>query len=86
MEKSIVLGCSKGKVMAINSETGEGIWKYNCPGGRYNIPVVVVDPPNPSYRIREQLVYIDSGQYAYCLKTNTGEVVWSSEVSNAKIG
>ncbi|KAI7898102.1 uncharacterized protein BX663DRAFT_565027 [Cokeromyces recurvatus] len=81
--KPIVFGCARGKVMAIDSETGETLWTYNCVGGWYNIPVIIVEPP---LRNQDFLVYVGSGKNVYCLKASTGEVIWNVRVSNSNFG
>jgi outer membrane protein assembly factor BamB len=85
-EKPIVFGSSRGKIMAIDSDTGEQIWRYNCPGGWYNIPVAIVEPPSFEEGRPEQFVYVGAGKWVYCLKAKTGDVVWTTRVSNAKFG
>ncbi|KAI8049380.1 PQQ-like domain-containing protein [Thamnidium elegans] len=82
----IVISCSEGKVMAINIETGETSWTYNCPGGWYNIPVAIVEPSNWESGRPNQLVYIGAGKWVYCLNARTGNVIWSVQVSTARLG
>lgn len=82
----IIFGCSRGKVMAINPESGEELWRYNCPGGWYNIPVAIVDPPSLQDEEYTQCVYVGSGKWVYCLQSQTGQVVWSTKVSTSVFG
>ncbi|RCI05685.1 hypothetical protein CU098_013285 [Rhizopus stolonifer] len=79
----IVFGCSRGKVMAMNSRTGEKLWEYNCPGGWYNVPVALVEPPSLEAGRPYQLIYVGSGKWVYCLRATTGQVMWSVKVTNA---
>ncbi|CEP16030.1 hypothetical protein [Parasitella parasitica] len=85
-EKPVVIASSRGKVMGIDIDTGETLWTYKCPGGGFNIPVAIVEPPSLENGRPHQLVYVGSGKWVYCLKTNTGDVVWSVKVSNSRFG
>lgn len=85
-DKPIIISCSEGKAMAIDIDTGETIWTYNCPGGWYNIPVAIVEPSNWEAGRPNQLVFIGSGKWVYCLNARTGVVIWSAKVSTAKLG
>jgi outer membrane protein assembly factor BamB len=81
-----VFGCTRGKIMAMNSDTGEMLWKYNCPGGWYNIPVAIVEPPSLEHGRPHQLIYVGSGKWVYCLRAGSGEVLWSVKISNSMFG
>jgi outer membrane protein assembly factor BamB len=85
-DKPIVVGSSRGKVMGIDSESGEQIWKYSCSGSWYSMPVAIVEPPSLEDGRIDQLVYIGAGKSVHCLKASTGDVVWTCRVSNAKLG
>ncbi|KAK4512741.1 RNAPII degradation factor [Mucor velutinosus] len=85
-DKAVVIACSRGKVMGIDIDTGDTLWVYKCPGGGFNIPVSIVEPPSLEDDRPHQLVYVGSGKWVYCLKANTGDVVWSAKVSNAHWG
>ncbi|KAG1031971.1 hypothetical protein G6F43_013855 [Rhizopus delemar] len=61
--KPIIFGCSRGKVMAMDADTGDELWRYNCPGGWYNIPVAIVEPPSWEDHQPDQLVYIGAGKW-----------------------
>ncbi|KAI9468480.1 MAG: quinon protein alcohol dehydrogenase-like superfamily [Benjaminiella poitrasii] len=78
---SIVISLSRGAVMAMDIETGETLWTYNCPGGGYNIPVAIVEPTS-----EDQRVYVGAGKWVYCLRVTSGTVIWSSKVSHANFG
>lgn len=79
-ERPIVLSCTQGKALALDIDTGETLWNYNCPGGRYKIPTAIVEPPSAEEGRPEGLVYIGSGKWIYCLKARTGDVVWTSKI------
>lgn len=85
-EKPVVVAGTRGKVMAIDAATGETLWTYNCPGGWYKIPVVIVEPPSLEDDRPHQLIYVGSGRYVYCLRASSGEVIWTSKVSNSNFG
>ncbi|KAF7730811.1 hypothetical protein EC973_001329 [Apophysomyces ossiformis] len=85
-EKPVVLGSSRGKVIAIDADTGEEVWKYNCPGGGYNLPTMLVEPPSAENGLPYQVVYVGCGRWIYCLRSLTGELIWSRRISNAKFG
>jgi outer membrane protein assembly factor BamB len=72
--------------MAINIETGEEAWRYNCPWSVGDIPLAVIDSPNFKIGRPEELVYVGAGKWIYCLKVYTGELLWTSRVSSAKFG
>lgn len=72
--------------MAIDLDNGETLWTYNCPGGRYKIPTALVEPPSAEEGRPEGLVYIGSGKWIYCLKARTGDVVWTSKISERMWG
>lgn len=86
VEDSIVISGSSGKVMAVNITTGETIWKYNCPGGWYKIPTVLVEPPSLEDGRPDQLIYVGCGKWVYCLRATDGEVLWSTKISNSTFG
>ncbi|KAI8375093.1 quinon protein alcohol dehydrogenase-like superfamily [Choanephora cucurbitarum] len=85
-EKPVVIGCSRGKVVAMDPYTGNTLWTYDCPGGGYNIPVALVEPPSLESHHPGQTVYIGAGKRVYCLSASTGEVFWISKVSNSDFG
>ncbi|KAI7884718.1 uncharacterized protein EV154DRAFT_522038 [Mucor mucedo] len=85
-EKPVVLACSQGKAMGIDISSGETLWTFNCPGGRYKIPVVVVEPPSMEEGRPHQLAYIGAAKWVYCLIAKTGKVVWSTKVATGIIG
>ncbi|KAI8362589.1 hypothetical protein BD560DRAFT_404262 [Blakeslea trispora] len=85
-EKPIVIACSKGKAIAIDPDTGDTLWTYDCPGGTYNLPVALIEPPSLESHHPYQTVYIGAGKRVYCLRASTGEVIWISKVSNSKFG
>lgn len=85
-EKPVVIAGTRGKVMAVDVDTGETLWTYNCPGGWYKIPVMIVEPPSLEDGRPHQLVYVGSGRYVYCLRALTGEVLWTSKVSSSTFG
>lgn len=83
---AVIIACSKGKVMGIDAETGETLWTYHCPGGRSNIPVVIIEPPSMELHRPDQLAYIGAAKWVYCLNTKTGDVVWSTKVASSLFG
>ncbi|KAI8875873.1 hypothetical protein K501DRAFT_299148 [Backusella circina FSU 941] len=85
-EKPIVICTSRGKIIAINIETGIEIWRYNCTGSLDNMPLIVIDPPNVKSGRPDQRVYVGAGQWLYCLKAYTGDLLWASRVSSSKFG
>ncbi|KAI9268274.1 quinon protein alcohol dehydrogenase-like superfamily [Phascolomyces articulosus] len=80
-EKSIVISCTRGKCMGIDLETGEELWKFNCPKGGFKIPSALVDPEGGS-----TTVYVGCGRQLYCLDAMTGEQKWHVKISNSKVG
>lgn len=84
-ERSVVISSSRGKVTAIDEENGETLWKYDCPGGGYNVPVAVVEPPSAENGLPHQVVYVGCGQWVYCLRALTGTLIWSHKITAAKI-
>jgi outer membrane protein assembly factor BamB len=85
-EKPVVIASSRGRVMGIDADTGEALWVFKCPGGGFNLPVSIVEPPSLEDGRSHQLVYVGSGKWVYCLQANTGDVVWSVKVSNSRFG
>lgn len=81
----LVIACSRGKVMAIDIETGNTTWTYSCPGVWFNIPVVIIEPApgcdkeNPTF-----VVYVGAGQWIFSLEALTGTVINSSRISDSK--
>lgn len=85
-DKQIIISLTEGKAMAIDLDTGETMWTYECPGGWYNIPVALVEPSNWDAGRPYQLAYIGTGRWIYCLNAKTGDVIWSSQTSTAFSG
>ncbi|KAF7732359.1 hypothetical protein EC973_005255 [Apophysomyces ossiformis] len=85
-ERSLTISSTHGKVMAIDATTGETLWKYDCPGGGYRMPVTLVEPPSAENGLPYRAVYVGCGQWVYCLKALTGDLIWSQRISNYKIG
>ncbi|KAI8387965.1 uncharacterized protein BYT42DRAFT_543351 [Radiomyces spectabilis] len=77
---SVAIACARGKCMAIDMETGEELWRYDCPGGGFNLPVALVEPTT------SHLAYIGCGRWLYCLDAVTGELQWSTKLSDAILG
>lgn len=80
-DQQIIIACSKGGALAIDFNTGDTLWQYDCPGGGYNIPVAIIEPPNPKLGRPTQLAYVGSGRCVYCLNARTGYLVWSVSLS-----
>ncbi|ORX43191.1 Quino protein alcohol dehydrogenase-like protein [Hesseltinella vesiculosa] len=86
-EKQVVFGCTRGKVVAIDADSGEELWRYNCPGGGYNIPSLLIEPTQQgSSRWPFQVLYAGCGKWIYCLRVSTGEVLWTNRISSSKFG
>lgn len=86
LDKPIILACSHGRARGLDSETGETLWTYDCPKGRFRIPTAIVEPPSAEEGRAKGLVYIGSGSCIYCLKSRTGEVVWTRKISTTRLG
>ncbi|KAI9255290.1 hypothetical protein BY458DRAFT_480565 [Sporodiniella umbellata] len=84
--KPVIIACSMGKVLAIDPDNGQELWRYGCPGGGFSIPVAIIDPPSLENDKHAQCVYVGSGKWVYCLEAYTGQVVWSSKVSSSLFG
>lgn len=85
-DKQIVITCTQGEVMTMDAETGETLWKYDCPKGQSHIPTAIVEPSNWEAGRPSQLVYIGAGKMIYCLNSSTGNVIWTEKISNSLIG
>ncbi|KAI8980346.1 hypothetical protein BDB01DRAFT_797474 [Pilobolus umbonatus] len=79
-DKPIVFASSYGKMMAIDGDTGEEIWRYNCPGAGYYLPVVIVEPPAPESNQSSLVVYVGIGKYIFCLVAHSGVLVWKQKM------
>ncbi|KAG2224005.1 hypothetical protein INT45_009591 [Circinella minor] len=77
-QKPVVVLCSGGKCMGVNIETGEELWRFNCPKGGFRLPVALVDPEGGS-----ATVYVGVGTRLYCLDANTGDLKWETKVTNS---
>lgn len=60
------------------------LWLFKCPKGGYKIPTALVDPPT-EYQ-QQQNVYVGCGKMIYCLEARSGDLKWSTKISNAKMG
>ncbi|KAM3581884.1 hypothetical protein VKS41_006039 [Umbelopsis sp. WA50703] len=76
-EVSVVLACSSGKVMGINSSTGKSIWRFDCPGGGFNLPSVLAE---------KDVVFIGCGRMVYALNPKNGGVYWETKATNGLVG
>ncbi|KAI8086708.1 uncharacterized protein BX664DRAFT_265808 [Halteromyces radiatus] len=85
-EKQMIYGCSRGKVLAVDPLTGEEQWRFNCPNGGFNIPAILVEPTSQDATWPCQVIYIGCGRWVYCLKSITGEPLWSLRITNSKLG
>lgn len=84
--RPILLACSYGKARGMDAETGQELWTYDCPKGRFRIPTAIVEPPSAEEGREKGLVYIGCGSWIYCLKSRTGEPVWSRKISTTRLG
>ncbi|KAG0162768.1 hypothetical protein DFQ28_000882 [Apophysomyces sp. BC1034] len=84
-EQSVTISCSRGKVMAIDNTTGDTIWKYECPGGGYRLPIALVEPPSAEHGLPYRVVYVGCGQWIYCLRALTGALLWSQKIFQHKL-
>jgi outer membrane protein assembly factor BamB len=82
----VVISCAGGKVMGIDSLTGNTLWTYHCPGGRYRIPTALIEPPSAEEGRARRLVYVGAGKHLYCLRSRTGEVLWTRQISSCMFG
>ncbi|KAG2207687.1 hypothetical protein INT47_011807 [Mucor saturninus] len=82
-ESAVIIACSRGKAMGLDADSGEILWTYNCPGGGFNIPVVIVEPPSKE---SDQVVYIGASKWVYCLNGRTGALIWSTKVATTLFG
>ncbi|KAJ2955509.1 hypothetical protein NQZ79_g8502 [Umbelopsis isabellina] len=74
---SVVLACSYGKVMGINSHTGQSIWRFDCPGGGFNLPSVLAE---------KDVIFIGCGRMVYALNPKNGGVYWETKATNGIVG
>ncbi|KAI8139596.1 quinon protein alcohol dehydrogenase-like superfamily [Fennellomyces sp. T-0311] len=79
--KPVVISCTYGKCLGMDLETGEELWRFNCPKGGYKIPSALVDPDGGS-----TTVYVGCGRRLYCLDAETGELKWENKISNSMTG
>ncbi|KAI9268275.1 hypothetical protein BDA99DRAFT_360556 [Phascolomyces articulosus] len=79
-ERPVVVLCTAGKCMGVDIESGEELWRFNCPKGGYRIPVALVDPEGGSATI-----YVGCGTMLYCMDAITGDLKWETKITNAKM-
>ncbi|KAI8061596.1 quinon protein alcohol dehydrogenase-like superfamily [Gongronella butleri] len=86
-EKQVVLGTTRGKVLAVDPETGESKWRFDCPGGGFSIPSLLVEPRSKgASKWPFNVVYVGCGRWLYCLQAANGNVLWTSRITNGTIG
>ncbi|ORX52315.1 Quino protein alcohol dehydrogenase-like protein [Hesseltinella vesiculosa] len=86
-DPSLIFACSRGKVLALQTNTGQTAWRFNCPGGGYHMPAVLTEPRyHGTMQWPHDVVYVGCGQVVYCLQAHNGGVLWSSAISNAISG
>ncbi|KAJ2955511.1 hypothetical protein NQZ79_g8500 [Umbelopsis isabellina] len=76
-EYPIVISCSHGKVLGIESKSGQSIWKFECPSGGYNLPSVLAE---------KDIIFVGSGRMVYALNPRNGGVYWETKATNGLIG
>ncbi|ORX43192.1 hypothetical protein DM01DRAFT_1329790 [Hesseltinella vesiculosa] len=87
VEKPLTIGSTRGEIVAVDPETGDEMWRYNCPGGGYQITTVVVEPPRHGpNRWPFQVVYVGCNRWVYCLRASTGDLLWSNKICENMIG
>lgn len=74
---SIVIACSFGKVMGINSSNGTSLWRFDCPSGGYNLPTVLAE---------KDIVFIGCGRMVYALNPKNGGTYWETKATNGVVG
>ncbi|KAG2175105.1 hypothetical protein INT44_007583 [Umbelopsis vinacea] len=76
-EKAVVIACSYGKVAGIDSKSGQTLWKFDCPSGGYNLPVVIAET---------DMIFIGCGRMVYALNPKDGSTFWSTKATNGLVG
>jgi outer membrane protein assembly factor BamB len=76
-EFSVVIACSHGKVLAIDSRNGATLWRFDCPGGGYNLPSVIAE---------KDIVFVGAGRMVYALNPKNGHVSWQTKATDGLIG
>jgi len=76
-EKSVVIACSYGKVIGIDSKSGKTLWKFDCPSGGFNLPVIIAE---------KDMIFIGCGRMVYALNPKGGNVIWSTKATNGLVG
>ncbi|CAO3670277.1 unnamed protein product [Umbelopsis ramanniana] len=76
-EKSVVIACSYGKVLGIDSKSGQTLWKFDCPSGGFNLPVIIAE---------KDMIFIGCGRMVYALNPKGGNLIWSTKATNGLVG
>ncbi|KAI9287979.1 hypothetical protein BC943DRAFT_180983 [Umbelopsis sp. AD052] len=73
-QKSVVILCSYGMVIGVDSTTGQTMWRYRCPDGIQHMPAVISEADK---------VYIGSGRMVSALNPKNGQKIWTVSASNS---
>ena len=76
-QKSVVILCSHGMVIGVDSTTGKTLWRYNCPDGIHEMPAVISEMDK---------VYIGCGRMVSALNPKNGQKIWAVTASNGMLG
>ncbi|KAI9287978.1 hypothetical protein BC943DRAFT_350157 [Umbelopsis sp. AD052] len=76
-QKSVVILCSHGMVMGVDSTTGKTVWRYTCPDGSHHMPAVISEMDK---------VYIGCGRMVSALNPKNGQKIWAVYASNGMMG
>lgn len=60
-----------GRVFAFDTETGDQLWRFNCPEGRLGFPMTLVDDTS---------LFVGCNTMLYSLHPITGQLKWSTKL------
>ncbi|KAJ8663861.1 hypothetical protein O0I10_000136 [Lichtheimia ornata] len=63
-----------GRVFAFDTETGDQLWRFNCPEGRLGFPMTLIDDTS---------LFVGCNTMLYSLDPITGQLRWSTKLANS---
>ncbi|KAI7849359.1 hypothetical protein BDC45DRAFT_521041 [Circinella umbellata] len=84
--KRVVCATSWGRCYGFDMNTGDQLWRFDCPKGRFGFPTILFDRRSHDKNNKSSSwnLFIACNTMLYCLDPKTGKLQWSEKLSKSR--
>ena len=84
--KRVVCATSWGRCYGFDMNTGDQLWRFDCPKGRLGFPTILFDGRCDASNDNKKSwsLFVACNTMLYCLDSKTGKLQWSEKLSKSR--